>query len=146
MTRVRRGRDEVDRQIWQRAHAGQAHYEQAAAGCQKPGDAGQGAIEGQVMEHGHQRDQVSFAVTGSGVELLEGAPADDHLGVLGQARVSGGGHARVSVDSGDACEVGAELPGEDAGPAADVNGGAAEGRQVTQAAGEPRGTTAATNP
>jgi len=34
--RVRR-RDEVDRQIWQRVHPGEADNEQAAAGCQEPG-------------------------------------------------------------------------------------------------------------
>ena len=30
--RVRRGRDEVDRQVWQRVHAGEADHKQAAAG------------------------------------------------------------------------------------------------------------------
>ncbi len=35
--RVRRRRDDVDRQIWQRVHPGEADNELAAAGCQEPG-------------------------------------------------------------------------------------------------------------
>jgi len=54
--RVRRGRDEVDRQVWQRVHAGQADHEQATAGCQQRGDAGQGVIKVEMVQHGHHRD------------------------------------------------------------------------------------------
>jgi hypothetical protein len=62
--RIRPGRDEVDRQIGQRVHAGEADHEQAAAGCQEPGDPGQGVIEVEVVQHGHHRDQVGLAAVG----------------------------------------------------------------------------------
>ena len=130
--RVRCGRDEVDRQIWQRVHPGQAHHEQAAAGCQEPGDLGQGVIEVEMVQHGHHRDQVSLTVAGRCGELLEAAPADGHPRVPGQPCARGGGHARVGVDPGDVREVRGQLPGEQTGPAADVYRGPAADGQVTQ--------------
>jgi hypothetical protein len=130
--RVRRGRDEVSRQIGQRGRPGQADHQQAAAGRQEPGNPGQGVIEAEVVQHGHHGDQVGRAVTGCRGEVLEAAPADGHPAVAGQARARGGGHARVGVDPGDVREVRGQLPGEHARPAADIDGGPAAGWQVTQ--------------
>ena len=62
--RVRGGRDEVDRQVGQRGHAGQSDHEQAAAGYQERRDAGQGVIEVEMVQRGHHRDQVGLAVAG----------------------------------------------------------------------------------
>jgi hypothetical protein len=128
--RVRRGRDEVDQQIRQRAGPGEADHEQPAAGCQEPGHAGQGLVEAEMVQHGHHRDQVSLTVTGRRGELLEAAPADGHRRFMSQARARGGCHARVGVDPGDAREEPGQLPGEDTGPAADIHGGAAAAWQV----------------
>ena len=73
--RVRGARDEVGCQVWRRVRATEADHEQSAARCPEHGDAGQGVIEVQMVQHGHHRDEVSFTVTGRGAELLEAAPA-----------------------------------------------------------------------
>ena len=85
-----------------------------------------------MVQDGHHRDQVSLTVNRSLFELLEAALADGHPLVVDQAGARGGGHARISVDPCDAGELQGQLPGEHARPAADVNGGAAAGRQVAQ--------------
>ena len=130
--RVDCGRDEAGRQVWQRTHAGEADHEQAAAGGQEPGDAGQGVPEVEMVQHGHHRDQVSLAVASRYGELPEAAVAYGHPRVMGQARARGACHARIGVDPGDAREVRGQLPGEHARPAADVYGGPAAGWQVPQ--------------
>lgn len=80
------------------------------------------------MQHRDHRDQVGLALAGGRGELLEPAPPDAHPRIARQARARRGGHALIGIDPGDARETGGQLPGEHAGPAADVDSRLPAGR------------------